>query len=277
MPELPEVETVRRGLTNLVKGAIIRKVEVPYPKVVTSDLTEFKSDLVGRTIEKIDRRGKYLLFRFSNNLTMVSHLRMEGQYSVEPEGAPLRKHTEVVFHLEDERQLFYNDTRRFGRMTLVKTGDELVTVSGLKDLGPEPTEEDLKLSYLKEIFNRSHRMVKTFLLDQSNIAGLGNIYCDEVLWMSKIHPETTTDKLSDRKLSELRKNIIAEINRATAHHGTTVHSFSNIFGETGQFQNELQVYGRAKLPCLRCGTTLEKIKVGQRGTTFCPKCQVKKV
>ncbi|GAP01600.1 formamidopyrimidine-DNA glycosylase [Fructobacillus fructosus] len=275
MPELPEVETVRRGLTNLVKGAIVRQVDVPYPKVVTSDLTAFKHDLVGATIERIDRRGKYLLFRFSTNETMVSHLRMEGQYSVEPEGAALHKHTETVFHLEDDRQLFYNDTRRFGRMTLVKTGDEMATVSGLKDLGPEPTEEDLTLDYMKEIFHKSHRVVKSFLLDQSKIAGLGNIYADEVLWMTKIHPETTTDKLSDEQLAELRQNIIKEINRATAHHGTTVHSFSNIFGETGHFQNELQVYGRAKLPCLRCGTTLQKIKVGQRGTTFCPQCQIK--
>ncbi|MCK8617855.1 bifunctional DNA-formamidopyrimidine glycosylase/DNA-(apurinic or apyrimidinic site) lyase [Fructobacillus sp. M158] len=276
MPELPEVETVRRGLTNLVKGAKIEKVDVPYPKVVTSDLTDFKKELVGTVIEKIDRRGKYLLFRLSNQATIVSHLRMEGQYSVEPEGANYHKHTEVAFHLADDRQLFYNDTRRFGRMTLVKTGSEKQDVSGLKNLGPEPTEEDLHLDYMKKIFGKSHRVVKSFLLDQSNIAGLGNIYADEVLWMSRIHPETTTDKLSTRKLGELRRNIIKEIDRATAHHGTTVHSFSNIYGETGHFQNELQVYGRAKLPCLRCGTTLKKIKVGQRGTTFCPKCQIKK-
>lgn len=275
MPELPEVETVRRGLTNLVKGAVIRQVDVPYPKVVTSDLATFKHDLVGATIERIDRRGKYLLFRFSTNETMVSHLRMEGQYSVEPEGASLHKHTETVFHLEDNRQLFYNDTRRFGRMTLVPTGNEFSTVSGLKDLGPEPTEQDLSLDYMKAIFHKSHRVVKSFLLDQSKIAGLGNIYADEVLWMSKIHPETTTDKLTDEQLAVLRQNIIKEIERATVHHGTTVHSFSNIFGEAGHFQNELQVYGRAKLPCLRCGTTLQKIKVGQRGTTFCPQCQIK--
>ncbi|MBS9335692.1 bifunctional DNA-formamidopyrimidine glycosylase/DNA-(apurinic or apyrimidinic site) lyase [Fructobacillus papyrifericola] len=276
MPELPEVETVRRGLTNLVEGAKIKRVDVPYPKVVTSDLKLFQKDLTGATIDRIDRRGKYLLFRLSNDQTMVSHLRMEGQYSVEPEGAALHKHTEVAFHLVDDRQLFYNDTRRFGRMTLVPTGKELHDVSGLKDLGPEPTEDALTLDYMKEIFHKSHRVVKTFLLDQSNIAGLGNIYADEVLWMTRIHPETTTDKISTRKLGELRENIIKEISRATEHHGTTVHSFSNIFGETGHFQNELQVYGRAKLPCLRCGTTLRKIKVGQRGTTFCPKCQIKK-
>lgn len=276
MPELPEVETVRRGLTALVKEAIIEKVDLPYPKAVTSDLKAFQEEPVGKTIEAIERRGKYLLFRLSGDQTIVSHLRMEGQYSVEPKGATPHKHTEVIFTLKDDRVLFYNDTRRFGRMTLVKTGDELTQVSGLKDLGPEPTEEDLSLDYMKQIFKKSKRLIKPFLLDQSNIAGLGNIYTDEVLWQTRIHPETTTDKISAQKIRELRENIISEIARATKHHGTTVHSFSNVFGEVGKFQNELDVYGRAKLPCRRCETPLEKIKVGQRGTTFCPKCQKKK-
>ncbi len=124
-------------------------------------------------------------------------------------------------------------------------------------------------------FSKSKKPIKTFLLDQNQIAGIGNIYADEVLWQSKIHPETPTNQLSKLQLAILRTNIIAEIARAIKHHGTTVHSFSNVFGEVGKFQNELEAYGRVGEPCLRCGTPMVKIKVGQRGTTFCPFCQVK--
>ncbi|KMK53065.1 Formamidopyrimidine-DNA glycosylase [Fructobacillus sp. EFB-N1] len=276
MPELPEVETVRRGLTALVQGAKINSVAVPYPKAIVSDLTNFQTDLAGATIDKIDRRGKFLLFRLSNQKTLVSHLRMEGQYSVEPVGETPHKHTEVIFTLDDDRDLMYNDTRRFGRMQLVPTGKEYQEVSGLAKMGPEPTEADLDITYLTSILAKSHRKIKPFLLDQSNVAGLGNIYTDEVLWQTKVHPETLTDHLSAEEVSNLRQNIIQEINRATVHHGTTVHSFSNVFGEVGQFQNELDVYGRAGEPCRRCGTTLVKIKVTQRGTTYCPNCQVQK-
>ncbi|CAK8053560.1 bifunctional DNA-formamidopyrimidine glycosylase/DNA-(apurinic or apyrimidinic site) lyase [Eupransor demetentiae] len=274
MPELPEVETVRRGLNIQVKGATIQEVEVPYPKVVQSSLQDFKKDLIGATITEVDRRGKYLLFQFSNNKTMVSHLRMEGQYSVEPLGAEPHKHTEVIFKLTDERQLMYNDTRRFGRMTLADSDEIIQEVPTLAELGPEPTEEDLHLGYMVKIFGKSHRQIKPFLLDQSKIAGLGNIYVDEVLWQTKIHPETLTDQLTRKQLEELRENIIAEIKKAIANHGTTVHSFSNVFGKVGEFQNQLDVYGRAGKPCRRCGETLIKMKVAQRGTTICPREQI---
>ncbi|GAO99621.1 bifunctional DNA-formamidopyrimidine glycosylase/DNA-(apurinic or apyrimidinic site) lyase [Fructobacillus ficulneus] len=276
MPELPEVETVRRGLTALVAGAQINKVQVPYPKAIVSDLAEFKEDLIGATIEKIDRRGKFLLFRLSSDQTLVSHLRMEGQYSVEPAGATPHKHTEVIFNLADDRDLMYNDTRRFGRMQLVKTGQENQVVPGIAKMGPEPTESDLTEEYLAKILAKGHRMIKPFLLDQANLAGLGNIYTDEVLWQSKIHPETLTNQVSATEVANLRENIITELARATEHHGTTVHSFSNVFGEVGEFQNELDVYGRVGEPCRRCGEPLVKIKVAQRGTTYCPKCQIKK-
>ncbi|WEV54852.1 bifunctional DNA-formamidopyrimidine glycosylase/DNA-(apurinic or apyrimidinic site) lyase [Leuconostocaceae bacterium ESL0723] len=274
MPELPEVETVRRGLAALITGAKITDVDVPYPKVINGDVPDFVAQVKGATFKHFDRRGKYLLFRLDNGKTIVSHLRMEGQYSVEPAGADWHKHSEIIFHLADDRTLMYNDTRRFGRMTIATTGEEAKAVPTLAKLGPEPTEADLKLDYMVEIFHKSHRMVKPFLLDQTKIAGLGNIYTDEVLWQTKIHPKTLTDDLSEAQLAELRENIIEEIKKAIAGHGTTVHSFSNVFGQVGQFQNQLDVYGRAGKPCLRCETTLEKIKVAQRGTTFCPHCQV---
>ncbi|CAH1850354.1 DNA-formamidopyrimidine glycosylase [Convivina praedatoris] len=275
MPELPEVETVRAGLSALVQGATIQGVTVPYPKVITGDVEQFKAQVLGCTFERFDRRGKYLLFRLSNHHTIVSHLRMEGQYSVEPIEATPHKHTEIIFKLTDDRALMYNDTRRFGRLQLVETGQEGQAVDGLGKLGPEPTAAYLKLDYMVKIFQKSHRMVKPFLLDQSKIAGLGNIYTDEVLWQSKIHPESLTDHLSQEQIAELRTNIIAEIKRAIAEHGTTVHSFSNVFGKVGEFQNKLEAYGRVGEPCHRCGTPMIKFKVAQRGTTICPVCQIK--
>ncbi|HJD99499.1 bifunctional DNA-formamidopyrimidine glycosylase/DNA-(apurinic or apyrimidinic site) lyase [Levilactobacillus brevis] len=273
MPELPEVETVRRGLTRLVQGATIAHVEVRYPKMVTPDADVFTAELISRKIERIDRRGKYLLFRFSGDLTMVSHLRMEGKYDVQPEGSPVSKHTHVIFHLTDNRELRYTDTRKFGRMQLVPTGEETTLAPSLGKLGPEPTAETLTLAYMVKIFGKSHKVVKPFLLDQTRIAGLGNIYADEVLWLSKINPLTPVNTLTPSQLSELRQNIIDEMALAIGGHGTTVHSFSTAFGEAGQFQNQLHVYGREGEPCERCGTELVKIKVAQRGTHFCPHCQ----
>lgn len=276
MPEGPEVETVRRGLTRLVVGRKVLGTEVRWEKTISGMAPEeFDAELVGRTIEKVDRRGKYLLFRFSGGLTMVSHLRMEGAYYTVPAGTEPGKHDLVTFHLDEGIDLFYRDTRKFGRMNLVPDADAL-QVAGLAKIGPEPTEKDLSLAYMVSEFGKSRMYVKPFLLDQSHIAGLGNIYVDETLWQSQIHPLTAANKLTEDELARLRENIIHEITRATEHHGTTVHSFTTAFGEAGEFQNELQVYGRVGEPCLRCGHPLEKMKVAQRGTTYCPVCQVVK-
>ncbi|MDY2512648.1 bifunctional DNA-formamidopyrimidine glycosylase/DNA-(apurinic or apyrimidinic site) lyase [Weissella confusa] len=276
MPELPEVETVRRGLTRLVVGRKVLGTEVRWEKTISGMAPEeFDAELVGRTIEKVDRRGKYLLFRFSGGLTMVSHLRMEGAYYTVPAGTEPGKHDLVTFHLDEGIDLFYRDTRKFGRMNLVPDADAL-QVAGMAKIGPEPTEKDLSLAYMVSEFGKSRMHVKPFLLDQSHIAGLGNIYVDETLWQSQIHPLTAANKLTEDELARLRENIIHEITRATEHHGTTVHSFTTAFGEAGEFQNELQVYGRVGEPCLRCGHPLEKMKVAQRGTTYCFVCQVVK-
>ena len=276
MPEAPEVETVRRGLTRLVVGRKVLGTEVRWEKTIGGMAPEeFDAELVGRTIDKVDRRGKYLLFRFSGGLTMVSHLRMEGAYYTVPAGTEPGKHDLVTFHLDEGIDLFYRDTRKFGRMNLVPDGEAL-QVAGLAKIGPEPTEKDLSLAYMVSEFGKSRMHVKPFLLDQSHIAGLGNIYVDETLWQSQIHPLTAANKLTEDELGRLRENIIHEIARATEHHGTTVHSFTTAFGEAGKFQNELQVYGRVGEPCLRCGHPLEKMKVAQRGTTYCPVCQVEK-
>lgn len=276
MPELPEVETVRRGLERLVVGHKIIGTEVRWEKIISGmKPADFSSNLVGRLIKGIDRRGKYLIFRFSDGLSMVSHLRMEGAYYTVPAGTEPGKHDLVTFHLDGGVDLFYRDTRKFGRMVVVPD-EEVMQVAGLAKIGPEPTEETLTLDYMVKEFGSSRSHLKPFLLDQSHVAGLGNIYVDETLWQSKLHPLTPANKVTKEELAVLRENIIKELARATEHHGTTVHSFTNAFGEAGGFQNELQVYGRVGQPCMRCGTELVKTKVAQRGTTYCPVCQVEK-
>ena len=272
MPELPEVETVRRGLMKIAAGRKINGIDVYYGKTITNDVEDFRQALIGQTIERVDRRGKYLLFRFSNHLTMVSHLRMDGKYFNAVNGAPVDKHTHVIFHFTDGTELCYNDTRKFGRMTLVKTGDEM-KVGGLSTIGPEPTADDFTVEYFQKILSKSRGKIKPFLLNQRHVAGLGNIYVDEVLWMTKINPEQKANSLTANQVQRLHDNIIKELARAIELKGTTVHSFTNAFGDAGAFQNELNVYGRGGEKCPRCGAKLVKIKVAQRGTTFCSHCQ----
>ncbi|MBB1080089.1 bifunctional DNA-formamidopyrimidine glycosylase/DNA-(apurinic or apyrimidinic site) lyase [Limosilactobacillus sp. STM2_1] len=272
MPELPEVETVRRGLMKIAAGRKINAIDVYYGKTITNDIEEFRQALIGQTIEKVDRRGKYLLFRFTNSLTMVSHLRMEGKYYNQSIGKPIDKHTHVVFEFTDGTELCYQDTRKFGRMTLVKTGQEML-VGGLKTIGPEPTAKEFTIDFFKDELRKSRGKIKPFLLNQRHVAGLGNIYVDEVLWMTGINPEQPANTLTDEEIIALRKNIIDELATAIKYKGTTVHSFTNAFGDAGAFQDRLNAYGHAGKECPRCGTKLVKIKVAERGTTFCPHCQ----
>ncbi|AVK99746.1 bifunctional DNA-formamidopyrimidine glycosylase/DNA-(apurinic or apyrimidinic site) lyase [Pediococcus inopinatus] len=272
MPELPEVETVKRGLDALVVGKKIKKIDIYYPKMVLPNVTEFTKALTGQIIQGIDRRGKYLLFHFSDQQSMVSHLRMEGKYSVHSHEMPLNKHDHVVFEFTDGSELRYNDTRKFGRMVLVPTGEEF-TVAGLKTIGPEPTPETLSVEYMAETMKKHHKSIKSFLLDQNMIAGLGNIYCDEVLWLAKIHPLQPTNTVPLSKIITLREKIFEELNLAIQAKGTTVFSYLDASGHAGSFQNQLHVYQRTGKPCERCGTAIERIKVAQRGTHFCPFCQ----
>lgn len=272
MPELPEVETVRQGLRALILNKTIDNIEILWPKIVVNDQLFFKQTLTGQTFEEIDRRGKYLLFRLSNQLTLVSHLRMEGKYRLVSQEEPLTKHTHVIFNFTDGTALRYLDVRKFGRMQLIPTGDEN-TVSGLNKLGPEPTATDFKVTDFAAALQRHHKAIKPVLLEQHVVAGLGNIYVDEVLWQSQIHPLQPANQLTDQQIQTLHQAIIAEMQRAIAAKGTTIRSYTDAYGASGGFQLDLAVYGREGEPCQRCGTAIVKTKVGQRGTHFCPHCQ----
>lgn len=273
MPEMPEVETVRRSLIPLVKGKTIKQVTLWYPNIVSSDQQEFIEKLPGKKIIDIDRYAKYLLFRLSDDLTIVSHLRMEGKYHLVAADAPKDKHDHVQFEFTDGSALRYNDVRKFGRMQLIATGTERQTTS-IGKLGLEPNSPEFTLEYLDKKLKTKKKNIKNSLLDQTVVAGLGNIYVDEVLWQSKIHPLSVANKIPQDKIKLLHNNINTEITNAIKLHGTTVHTYLDANGQTGGFQEHLRVYGHAGEKCANCGTILEKIKVSGRGTTFCPKCQV---
>lgn len=273
MPELPEVETVRRTLLPQIKNKKIAAINIPYEKIIVGDPNEFQQQLVGETFLDIDRMGKYLVFRLTNNKSIVSHLRMEGKYHVVATNSPINKHEHLIYEFADGTSLRYQDTRKFGRLQLVETGFE-TTETGIKNLGPEPNTAAFTMEYFVEALKKRKKNIKNAILDQTLVAGLGNIYVDEVLWMSEIHPLTPANEISLKKAQKLYQAINEEIALAIENHGTTVKSYVDASGHAGSFQSLLHAYSRAGEKCERCGTILEKIKVNGRGTVFCPHDQV---
>ncbi|EPH96855.1 DNA-formamidopyrimidine glycosylase [Enterococcus faecalis 13-SD-W-01] len=272
MPELPEVETVRKGLEQLVSGKTIHHVQILWPRIIEQpESAIFEAQLAGETIESISRRGKYLIFHLTH-FDLISHLRMEGKYEFFTEEAPLSKHTHVIFSFDDRSQLRYNDVRKFGRMTLVEKGSSN-QYKGIMLLGPEPVNDTFELAAFEQGLKRSKKAIKPLLLDQRLVTGLGNIYVDEALWEAKIHPEQAANTLKPKEIARLREAIIAVLGKAVEAGGTTIRSYLNALGEAGTFQLMLHVYGQTGNPCVRCGTPIVKTKVAQRGTHYCPNCQ----
>lgn len=272
MPELPEVETVRQALRLRILNQKIEYVEVIVSRLI-QPLTcqDFSSILAGQTVFDIDRRGKYLIFRLSQN-DLVVHLRMEGRFFLKPESEPIDKHEHVIFHFDNQRTLRFHDVRKFGTFTILPKGQGMIA-EGIRKLGPEPGEPDLTLAYLKQKIQVSLRPIKSLLLDQTVIAGLGNIYVDEVLHEALIHPTRMGKSLSDsemRTLLEKSHEIIAE---AVKEGGTTIRSYVSSLGVSGRFQNQLKVHTLVGKPCHTCQTPIIKIRVGGRGTYVCPTCQ----
>nr|MDH3084000.1 DNA-formamidopyrimidine glycosylase [Bacillus subtilis] len=277
MPELPEVETVRRTLTGLVKGKTIKSVEIRWPNIIKrpAEPEEFARKLAGETIQSIGRRGKFLLFHL-DHFVMVSHLRMEGKYGLHQAEEPDDKHVHVIFTMTDGTQLRYRDVRKFGTMHLFKPGEEAGELP-LSQLGPEPDAKEFTSAYLKKRLAKTNRAVKTALLDQKTVVGLGNIYVDEALFRAGVHPETKANQLSDKTIKTLHAEIKNTLQEAIDAGGSTVRSYINSQGEIGMFQAaSIFVYGKKDEPCKNCGTMISKIIVGGRGTHFCANCQKKK-
>ncbi|EMT45551.1 MULTISPECIES: DNA-formamidopyrimidine glycosylase [Anoxybacillus] len=272
MPELPEVETVRRTLLPLVVGKTIEQVKVHWKKIVQyPDVETFCERLQGQTIHDIHRRGKFLIFQL-DDVVLVSHLRMEGRYIYEDEHAPFDRHTHIFFTFTDRTELRYRDVRKFGTMHLFDKGDEC-HVPPLSNIGREPLDEQFTASWLTDQLKRTKRTVKATLLDQTVVAGLGNIYVDEVLFRSSIHPERVAATLTVQEIEALHKAMIETMREAIEKGGSTVRTYVNTQGKSGTFQNELYVYGRANMPCRRCGNLIIKTVVANRGTHYCETCQ----
>lgn len=273
MPELPEVETVRKTLKKLVVDKTIKDITVFWPKIIKNPLEveQFIDALVGETILDVGRRGKFLII-YTENFALVSHLRMEGKYGLYPKDEPFDKHTHVLFHFTDGTELRYRDVRKFGTMHLYKKGDEFLT-EPLIGLGPEPFSEEFTVEYLAKKVEKTNRKIKTALLDQKVFVGLGNIYVDEALFRSGIHPERLANTLTKDEIAILHREIVATLSEAVKKGGSTIRSYVNSQGEIGMFQLELYAYGRKGEECKRCGTPLEKTTVGGRGTHYCPHCQ----
>ncbi len=271
MPELPEVENVRLALFPILIGKEIISVEVLRGQNIDTPLPYFLSTLPHKRFVDIQRKGKYLLFKLDNGDTLLAHLRMEGKFFVEEENEEPAKHDLIIFHLSGDQKLVYNDSRRFGRMGLYN--EESLKLSPISKLGKEPSE--FEEGEFATLLKGKHKPIKEVLLDQTLIAGIGNIYADESLFASKINPFTKASSLSKEQTSALLKNIQSILERAISLGGSTIRSYHPKEGVSGSMQNNLKVYGKAGTPCPNCSFPLKKETLGGRGTTYCPHCQVK--
>ncbi|WP_147532593.1 DNA-formamidopyrimidine glycosylase [Bacillus marasmi] len=273
MPELPEVETIKRTLEALILNKQIDRVAVFWPKIVKhpEEVEQFQDALKGQTFLEMGRRGKFLIF-YSDDFALVSHLRMEGKYGLFESDEPVDKHTHVIFYFTDGTELRYKDVRKFGTMHLFLKGTEFNQLP-LSQLGPEPFSPEFTLEFLTEKLASSNRKIKVLLLDQTVMVGLGNIYVDEALFRARIHPERLASSLSSGEIAILHREIIATLTEAVEKGGSTIRSYVNSQGQIGMFQLELFVYGKKAEPCVNCGTELQKMVVGGRGTHYCPVCQ----
>lgn len=272
MPELPEVETVVRTLRPILIGSTIDFITFRYSKMIHPSTSLFEKKLKGQTFTKIERIGKFIIFFFDNSSVVVTHLRMEGKF-IELKRAldPLSRFAHLIFHLKDGRRLVYDDMRKFGTFTL-STSTSYLDLPSLKNLGKEPLIPIDPLPIWTNI-HRSRRPIKSILLDQTIVLGLGNIYADEVLYACKIHPLKKGNQitLEDTKtiLSESKKILKAAIDSG----GSRIRSYRSGSAIDGEFTLKIQAYGRDGQPCHRCQHRLDKITVGGRGTHYCPRCQ----
>ncbi|MCL2817657.1 MAG: DNA-formamidopyrimidine glycosylase [Clostridiales bacterium] len=273
MPELPEVETIKNSLQPRLLGRRIEKVEISNAHCVKHPAAaEFAAGLIGRAFSGLERRGKYLMLLLDDGGRLVIHLRMTGRLVCgNRESAPL-PHTHIIFLLDDGNRLAYSDTRRFGCLWLFRPGEE-DELSGIGRLGPEPFRAEFDGAYLKEALGKRKIIIKQGLLDQHAVAGLGNIYADELLFLCGVKPTRKTAEITDAEWEALAAQAKLLLRRAVENCGTTFSDYLDGEGRMGQNQNFLQVYQRKGLPCFSCGTPVAYVKAAGRGTSFCPNCQ----
>jgi len=272
MPELPEVETVKESLKLKLIGKKIRKVNILWDNIIAYPCKDdFCRNIGNKTIVDITRRGKFLMFDL-NDYYLLSHLRMEGKYFLKNNSEKINKHEHVIFDLGNGEELRYMDTRKFGKMYLIKK-DEIDSIGPLKELGLEPWDDNLTSNYLLNKYENKKLPIKTVLLDQSIIVGIGNIYADEILFLSRINPLKACNLINEKECNDIIKYTREVLSKAIKMGGSTIRTYSSVDGVHGLFQNELLVHGKDKGNCPICNENIDKIRVGGRGTYYCPKCQ----
>ena len=274
MPELPEVETVRRTLEHQIMNEQIIQVEVHYSPIIENiNVHEFCDQLINQTFRSFHRYGKYLIFVF-DTVSLITHLRMEGKFFIKPTNEIRSIHEHIIFKFNSGKTLRYHDTRKFGKMVLVNSTNinDIMNYPSLKKLGPE-ANSDFSFDYLYDKLKKRHDSIKVALLDQEVIAGLGNIYVDEVCFLSKLHPTMSCDLITKEDVENIIKYSKEVLDKAILAGGTTIRSYTSSLGVTGRFQQSLLCHSREGEKCYNCGITIIKTFVGGRGTYYCPKCQ----
>ncbi|HWB39123.1 MAG TPA: DNA-formamidopyrimidine glycosylase [Candidatus Saccharimonadales bacterium] len=287
MPELPEVETVRSGLSRLLPGLVVKSVDFDWPKSFPNATGDVERFLIGAEVTEVKRRAKVLLIELSSKYTLVIHLKMTGQLVFRGKsedfgaGHPSQslvgdlpdKSTRVIFTFKDGSKLFFNDQRKFGWVRLMPTV-EVMNLDFFQKVGPEPLAEDFTWQQFKDrMLRRKNSNVKAVLLDQTVIAGVGNIYADESLWGAKIHPLTLVGQLKDKQFQTLYEELVFVLKLSIEKGGSTNHTYVNAEGQRGSYMKFARVFRREGQACSRCGTTIIKTRVAGRGTHLCPKCQ----
>lgn len=273
MPEMPEVETIRRQLAAKIIGCTITDVTISLPRLFKwPAANEVKAYLIHQTIIDIKRRGKYLLLKLSNERFLVIHLRMTGRLLYQAKNQKYDPYTRIVFHLDGDKELLYADTRTLGTL-YVMTEEELTNIAGLTKMGPEPLTAEFTLDYFEKLLAKRHGKIKALLLNQQAVGGLGNIYADECLALAGIDPERHASDLLPIDIDRLYDAVNLVIKEAIEDGGTTFRDYKNSEGASGTHQHRLWVYGRTGLPCRRCGELIMKKVVAGRGTHYCPRCQ----
>jgi formamidopyrimidine-DNA glycosylase len=267
MPELPEVETVRRRLAPVLEGRTLQAVTISDPRLTRPyDPDAVAAELQGESVAEVGRRGKYLLLRFASGRVLLVHLRMTGGFLLEP-----GTHERAVLELDDGRRVAYRDVRRFGTWLLLEPDE--VDAYLAERLGEEPLDALFPVALLGERLAGRRAPIKAALLDQRTLAGMGNIYVDEALWRARVHPLRPAESLDRNDLRRLHRAIRAALEAGIARQGSTLRDYRQPDGSSGSMQDAFRVYGREGEPCDRCGTPIAKTRAGGRGTWFCPECQ----
>jgi formamidopyrimidine-DNA glycosylase len=274
LPELPEVETIRARLEPRLTGRTFERVVIADPRLTRPEPPELvAAELEGEQVRSVGRRGKYLIVEFESGRHLLIHLRMTGSVQHPASGGfEADPHRRAVVRLDDGSDVAYRDVRRFGTWELLEPGD-LDDYFAARRLGREPLGRQFTARALEAAFAGRRAPVKAALLDQRAAAGVGNIYADEALWQARIHPLRPAGSLTREELAALRKGVRQALEMGIARQGATLRDYSDPDGVRGRMQDKFRVYGRVGQPCDRCGTPIEKIRAGGRGTWFCPNCQ----